>query len=95
MEHATLIRLLTVRVHAIEAARTQSDNPYGGAGGGDPRQPFLPSMRLGAETFVPRDNAGAFDPTRPLLVRQIGMLTGDRYGERPLYDDKAAERSEL
>ena len=38
---------------------------------------------------------GVFNPQQPLRSRQIGMLTGERYGERPLFDDKSAERADL
>jgi hypothetical protein len=110
VEHATLIRLLTVRVQSLEATRAA-------AAAGDDRQPFMPHLRRDAQAFVPGgagysgttfdappgiDGHGSFNPQAPMSAdngftgtTQIGMLTGDKYGERPLYDDKAAERPEF
>ena len=99
--HCVHLDLLTVRVQALEAART--------AAAAAARQPFMPYLRQDATAFVPGAVAeataafnaavgparGTFDPREPLTVRQIGMLTGDKYGERALYDDKSAERSEF
>ena len=88
VEHATLIKLLTVRVQTLEAARVNA--AAGAASPGEYRQPFMPHLRRDAPEFEPAAVNIGLDPRQPLQPRQIGMLTGDRYGERPLYDDKSA-----
>jgi hypothetical protein len=55
----------------------------------------MPHLRRDAPEFEPAAVNIGFDPRQPLQPRQIGMLTGYRYGERPLYDDKSAERPDL
>ena len=95
------LALLEARVGVLEATRAAAATD-------GQRQPFMPYLRQDAAAFVAGaafDAASAFgaavgpaqgmsNPQMPLTVRQIGMLIGDKYDERPLYDDKSAERPE-
>ena len=36
-----------------------------------------------------------FDPTDPIKSRQIGLMSGEKYAERQIFDDKVADRSEF
>ena len=85
---------IQTRVTTLEAQRGQ---------GHETRRSFLegnkmPDLRHDAEVFIPETQwDGKFLPEAPMSKHngftgntQLGMLNGDKYNERPLYDDKSA-----
>ena len=89
-------------MQAIEGQRAQgrerTDQPDHAG-----RRPFLDPQRNGglspnAAPFRPE----SFNPVIPISIEngftgttQMGMMNGEKYNERPLYDDKSAERPEF
>ena len=54
----------------------------------------MPHLREEAPAFIPDKDRDAFDPSQPLRVRQLGMLSSDRQ-DKVLYDDKMSERPDF
>jgi len=81
------ITQLDSRVAALENARAQAPAGTPQGDGAHRRDPFI-----GGVADVPHD-PGAWGEPRLIEAKPLNMLSGDKFSERPLFDEKVASSS--